>query len=78
MTEVRIPEGLWDSRKTPEAVVVNWFYRDGATVEAGAPLLEIMVEKTQLEITAPASGRLTILARPETVVTVGAVIAEIA
>ena len=77
MTEVRVPNDMWDTTKTPEAVIVNWFYRDCATVEAGAPLVEIMVEKTQFEIVSPAAGLLRILAPPETVVTAGTVIAQI-
>ena len=35
MTEVRVPKDLWDTTKRPEAVIVNWFYRDRATVGAG-------------------------------------------
>ncbi len=78
MTEVRVPEGLWDAAKTPEAVIVNWYYLDGAAVEAGVTLVEIMVEKTQFEIVAPAAGTLQILAAPETVVTPGTVIGRLA
>jgi pyruvate/2-oxoglutarate dehydrogenase complex dihydrolipoamide acyltransferase (E2) component len=51
-----------------EGVVVTWIYQNGATVAAGQPIAEIMVEKAQLELVAPASGRLTILAVPETVI----------
>ena len=77
MTEVSVPTDMWDTSKTPEAVIVNWYYRDSATVEAGVPLVEIMVEKTQFEIVSPAAGVLRILAPPETVVTPGTVIAQI-
>ena len=47
---------------------MTWIYQNGATVAAGQPIAEIMVEKAQLELVAPASGRLTILAVPETVI----------
>ena len=77
MTEVRIPKDLWDTTKTPEGVIVNWYYRDRATVGAEVPLVEIMVEKVQFEIVSPAAGVLRILAPPETVVTPGTVIARI-
>ncbi len=77
MTEVRIPKDMWDTTKTPEAVIVNWYYRDRATVRAGVPLAEIMVEKTQFEIVSPAAGVLRILAPPDTVVRPGTVIAQI-
>ena len=77
MTEVRVPKDMWDTTKRPEAVIINWFYRDRATVGAGVPLVEIMVEKAQFEIVSPAAGVLRILAPPETVVTPGTVIARI-
>ncbi len=76
--EVRIPADLWDTGITPEGVVANWFYREGATVEAGATLAEILVEKSAYEVSAPASGRLRIIAPADAVVTPGTVIAEIA
>lgn len=40
-------------------------------------LLEVTVEKAQLEITAPAAGRLRILAQPETIIRLGDVIGRI-
>jgi pyruvate/2-oxoglutarate dehydrogenase complex dihydrolipoamide acyltransferase (E2) component len=51
-----------------EGVVVTWIYQNGASVVKGQPVAEIMVEKAQLELVAPASGKLTILAAPETVI----------
>lgn len=75
--EVRVPEDMWDTSKMPEAVIVNWHYQDGATVEAGVTLVEIMVEKTQFEIVSPATGALRILTPPETVVRPGMVVAHV-
>jgi pyruvate/2-oxoglutarate dehydrogenase complex dihydrolipoamide acyltransferase (E2) component len=52
-------------------------YADGALVEQGRLVAELTVEKAQLELNAPATGRLTILAPAETVVRKGTVIGRI-
>lgn len=44
-----------------EVVVLEWLVADGAVVEAGAPLVRIESEKTELEVVAPAAGRLEIV-----------------
>ena len=64
--DIVVPQEMWG--ESLEGVVVTWIYQNGATVVAGRPIAEIMVEKAQLELVAPASGRLTILAVPETVI----------
>jgi pyruvate/2-oxoglutarate dehydrogenase complex dihydrolipoamide acyltransferase (E2) component len=64
--DIVVPQEMWG--ESLEGVVVTWIYQNGATVAAGQPIAEIMVEKAQLELVAPASGRLTILAVPETVI----------
>lgn len=76
MTDVRIPEGFWDGDE--EGVIATWLFADGETVTAGAPLAEIMYEKASMELTAPASGALAILAPAETPVRRGQVIGRIA
>jgi pyruvate/2-oxoglutarate dehydrogenase complex dihydrolipoamide acyltransferase (E2) component len=73
MIEVRIPPDLWEDDR--EGVVVSWLYNDGAVVEAGKLITELMVEKAQLELHAPGAGRLKILAVPETIVRKGDLIA---
>ena len=75
MTEITVPQDLWDSED--EGVILTWIYATGAVVEKGALLAELMVEKAQLELVAPAAGKLTILAPPDTVVTKGTVIGRI-
>jgi pyruvate/2-oxoglutarate dehydrogenase complex dihydrolipoamide acyltransferase (E2) component len=75
MTDITVPQDLWDS--DDEGVILMWTYADGALVEAGKLLAELMVEKAQLELTAPASGRLHILAPVDTVVRKGTVIGRI-
>jgi pyruvate/2-oxoglutarate dehydrogenase complex dihydrolipoamide acyltransferase (E2) component len=64
--DIVVPQEMWG--ESLEGVVVTWIYQNGATVAKGQPLAEIMVEKAQLELVAPASGRLTILAAPETII----------
>jgi pyruvate/2-oxoglutarate dehydrogenase complex dihydrolipoamide acyltransferase (E2) component len=75
MTDITVPEDLWDT--DDEGVIFSWVYADGAVVEQGRLVAELTVEKAQLELNAPASGRLKILAPAETVVRRGAVIGRI-
>lgn len=75
MIDIVIPPDLWDT--DDEGVILTWIYADGATVEKGRLITEMMVEKVQLELTAPATGRLRILAPPDTVVKKGQVIGRI-
>jgi pyruvate/2-oxoglutarate dehydrogenase complex dihydrolipoamide acyltransferase (E2) component len=75
VVDIVIPPDLWDT--DDEGVILTWIYADGATVEKGKLITEMMVEKVQLELTAPATGRLRILAPPDTVVKRGQVIGRI-
>ena len=75
MTDVRIAQDLWDDDK--QAVITSWSYDDGATVQEGESIVEIMVEKAQFEIAAPATGVLRIREPEDALVSRGAVIATI-
>jgi pyruvate/2-oxoglutarate dehydrogenase complex dihydrolipoamide acyltransferase (E2) component len=75
MTDITVPQDLWDTED--EGVIFSWVYADGALVEQGRLVAELTVEKAQLELNAPASGRLRILAPAETVVRKGTVIGRI-
>ena len=77
MTDIVVPEGLWDTEKVPEGIIANWFLRDGGAVQAGATVAELMVEKTTYEITAPVAGRVRILVAKDGVVRPGSVIGQI-
>lgn len=55
--DVAIPH----SGLSEEVVVLEWLVADGAAVEVGSPLALIESEKSQIEIDAPASGRLEIV-----------------
>ena len=48
-----------DDADADEGVVVNWFVREGAAVDADAVLCEVQIEKVSLDVFAPVSGRVT-------------------
>jgi pyruvate/2-oxoglutarate dehydrogenase complex dihydrolipoamide acyltransferase (E2) component len=75
MTDIVVPADLWDTED--EGVLFLWVYPDGTLVEQGRLIAEITVEKAQLELTAPASGRLKILVPPETIIRKGQVLGRI-
>jgi pyruvate/2-oxoglutarate dehydrogenase complex dihydrolipoamide acyltransferase (E2) component len=75
MTDIVVPADLWDTED--EGVLFLWVYPDGTLVQQGKLIAEITVEKAQLELTAPASGRLKILVQPETIIRKGQVLGRI-
>lgn len=74
-TEITVPEDLWEGDS--EAVITAWLVDDGAEVAQGDLVAEVMVEKAQYEIEAPASGKLSITRGEDDVVTKGAAIATL-
>ena len=56
MTDIRIADDQWD--EDLERSLLTWLYEDGTEVAAGEIIVEIVVEKLQVEIEAPVSGRL--------------------
>jgi pyruvate/2-oxoglutarate dehydrogenase complex dihydrolipoamide acyltransferase (E2) component len=76
MTEVRVPLDLWAEDDKTGSIVV-WLYPDGAAVKEGDLIAEILVEKTTLELYAPASGILQINVEPEVVIDKGELVATI-
>ena len=75
MTEVRVPDDLWDDDS--EGAISAWLYDDGDRVEVGAVIAEVMNEKVASELLAPVSGALAILTAAETPVRKGQVVARI-
>ncbi|MGE0280576.1 MAG: biotin/lipoyl-containing protein [Rhizobiaceae bacterium] len=73
--DVTVPTDLWDGDQ--EAVITNWLASDGATVEGDALIAEIMVEKIQHEIRAPAAGVINLVKQVDDVIAKGDVIARI-
>jgi pyruvate/2-oxoglutarate dehydrogenase complex dihydrolipoamide acyltransferase (E2) component len=77
MQDIKVDEALWASNMLPEGVVERWFIADGAIVAAGDPMAQIRIEDALHDITAPASGRLTIVAAANTVVEPGSLLARL-
>lgn len=73
--EVTIPEDLWEEDN--EAVITAWLVDNGANVEAGDVIAELMVEKIQHELVAPAGGALSIIKDVDDVVAKGQLVANI-
>lgn len=73
--EVKIPDDLWEDGS--EGVITEWLADDGDTVRQGDIIAEVMTEKVQHEIRAPASGVLRPRVKIDEVVTKGAVIATV-
>jgi pyruvate/2-oxoglutarate dehydrogenase complex dihydrolipoamide acyltransferase (E2) component len=77
MQDIKVDAALWASNMLPEGVVERWFIADGAIVAAGDPMAQIRIEDALHDITAPASGRLTIVAAANTVVEPGSLLARL-
>ncbi len=75
MIDVHMPDFGGDAK---EATIVSWHKRVGDDVVAGEVLVEVMTDKVNLEVEAPASGVLAeVLSEPEEVVAAGGTIARI-
>jgi pyruvate/2-oxoglutarate dehydrogenase complex dihydrolipoamide acyltransferase (E2) component len=75
MIDITVPADLADG--SDDIVLLTWIYPDGAVVEQGALIAELMIAKAQLELVAPASGRLRILAPVDSVIRTDQVIGRI-
>lgn len=73
--DIVIPSDLWE--EDDEAVITSWLVNDGADVQEGALIAEIMTAKVQYEILAPASGTVRIKEEVDAVVAKGAVIGTV-
>jgi pyruvate/2-oxoglutarate dehydrogenase complex dihydrolipoamide acyltransferase (E2) component len=77
MADVKVDEALWASCMLPEGIVERWFVADGAIIAAGDRIAEIRIEGARHEITALASGRLTIVAAANALVEPGSLLARL-
>lgn len=73
--DIAIPTDLWE--EDAEAVITSWLASDGAQINEGDLIAEIMVEKIQHEIRAPAGGALSIARGADEIVAKGDVIGAI-
>lgn len=74
-TAIRIPVDLWEEQD--EAVITTWLSAEGEAVVTGQVIAEIMVQKIQHDILAPASGSLSILKEADEVVAKGELIGQV-
>jgi pyruvate/2-oxoglutarate dehydrogenase complex dihydrolipoamide acyltransferase (E2) component len=74
MTDVVFPPV---SKDDAEGVLATWFVGDGEPVSEGDLIAEVAVDKVDMEITAPASGVIHLLAKEGDVRKQGTVIARI-
>lgn len=74
-TDVIVPVDLWE--EDSEAVITSWLSSEGADVEEGDVIAELMVEKIQYELLAPAAGSLSIITDADEIVAKGNKVATI-
>lgn len=60
-------ETVWpaDAEDVEEAVVSNWFVREGTAVSDGDPIAEIQIEKVSIDVPAPVTGEVAEIAVEE-------------
>ena len=73
--DVKVDPDLWNEGQ--EGVLVTWLFQTGSTVESGAVIAEVMLEKVEMEVVAPATGKLTVLVEADGVVAADTVIGKI-
>lgn len=54
-----------EDAESDEGVVVNWFAREGASVDEGESLCEVQVDKVSVDVHAPTAGTLAEIAKGE-------------
>ncbi len=77
MALVRIEEALWSGTMAPEGVLTEWSAPNGALVERGAHIADVLIEGARHEIMAPSAGRLRHEVEKLYVIEPGAVIGRI-
>lgn len=73
-TTLRIPKVAVSMR---EGILTAWLVEDGAAVSEGQPIYSLEIEKSTLDVEAPAAGVLRQLGEAGTTYNVGDVIGEI-
>ena len=74
MTEIRIPK---PGDAIVDGTLVEWLCADGASVKEGQVIYRLETEKAEIEIEAPASGRLRRIGVEGTTYPVGTLVATI-
>ncbi len=78
MTDISVSSEFWASSMMPEGILVRWRAADGAVITQGEVVAEVRIEDALHELTAPARGRLTRLAKVNEVIEPGSLIGRIA
>jgi pyruvate/2-oxoglutarate dehydrogenase complex dihydrolipoamide acyltransferase (E2) component len=74
--DIKIPLDLWEGDDKSGSIVL-WLYPDGAHVQKGTVICDVLVEKATIEFESPESGKLKILMQPEVAFSKGDVIGRI-
>lgn len=77
MSDIRIPQGLWDTEKVEEGAVSSWLFEDGDAVEEGSIVATVMAEKSEYDIPSPSAGTLRVKVEVNGAVQPGDVIGEV-
>jgi 2-oxoglutarate dehydrogenase E2 component (dihydrolipoamide succinyltransferase) len=72
--EIKVPSV---GESITEALLAQWFKKDGDTVRKDEPLFVLETDKVTLEVTAEAAGRLSIIVSAGTTVKIGTVVGRI-
>lgn len=60
MVAIRLADEMWkDVEPGTEALLDKWLVKEGDVVSSGQPVANVVLVKTALEVSAPASGRVT-------------------
>ena len=78
MTDISVSSEFWASSMLPEGIFERWRAADGAVIAQGEVVAEVRIEDVLHELTAPAHGRLTRLAKVNVVIEPGSLIGRIA
>jgi pyruvate/2-oxoglutarate dehydrogenase complex dihydrolipoamide acyltransferase (E2) component len=66
MVAVRLADDAWQGVDPgTEALLAGWFVAEGARVQEGQPIAEVVLVKATLEVTAPADGTLARILVPK-------------
>nr|WP_244598036.1 hypothetical protein [Afipia felis] len=77
MTDLIVQPDLWITRMLPEGIIEKWLVADGATVASDDPVVDLRIENQLRRLKSPSPGRLTIYARPNSIVEPGTVIGRV-
>lgn len=73
--DIIAPDEIWEDET--QAVLTSWLFDDGARVEKGDFIAEIMIQKAQFEILAPAGGVLKTACKIDDIIDKGVAFGEI-